>query len=148
MSMKITNRSVLAVLFFCVSMLSGLSATIAARDSNAYGVWLASASQSDTQPAVLGRLMLRDGVVIFAAPGLTWRQPVSDIKLIADLKGLNRRFRIETFSREVMYVSILGQQMLPESPSKVIQVLERAVRESPRTATAATLVARAGGGPR
>jgi hypothetical protein len=93
---------------------------------------------------VWGRLTLKDSMLVFSAPNLSWQLPVSEIKRVSELKGIRREFAVETVTGGVMHFSILGQQMLPQSPRKVIQVIERAVRETP--APRPTVAVAAGGG--
>lgn len=139
-----TNRSILVMLAFTFAMVMGLPLTSAAQQPN-QGTWLASATAADAQEATWGRMTLKDGVLVFSAANLNWQSPIADIKRVTERKGPARQFTIETASGDVLHVSILGLQMLPESPRKVMQTIERAVRSTPATRGTVAAVAAGGG---
>jgi hypothetical protein len=138
-----TNRSNLIALAFTLGIVMALPFTAAAQ--SAYqGVWLASASPAQAQETAWGRMTLKNGMLEFSAPNLTWQSPLTDITRIVERKGANRQFTIETASGDAIHVAILGLQMMPESPRKAMQAILRAVRETP--GAQATVVAAAAGG--
>jgi hypothetical protein len=126
-----------------VALFLGIPTSAAAQSKN-QGTWLAAAAQSPAGASTWGRLTLRDGVLTFASNRTEWQAPLSDIKRIAESSRADRTIEIETHSGETLFVSILGQQMVTESPRKAMQIIERAVREAP--AARAVLAAAAGSG--
>jgi hypothetical protein len=139
-----THRSTLLALAFTIAMVMGLPFTAAAQQTNS-GVWLASATSAETQEAVWGRMTLKNGILEFAANNLTWQRPLTEITRIVERKGASRQFTIETAGGDLLHVSILGLQMMPESPRKAMQAIQRAVRETPGARTTVVAV-NAGGG--
>lgn len=117
---------VLAALF----ALPGASSA-ASNGEPAQGFWLVSASTPASNTVTWGRLVLKDGLLTFFAPRGEWTTPLSAITRVSSTKGSNRSFDIETESGDVLRLSILGPQMLVESPKKAMQLIQRAVREAP-----------------
>jgi hypothetical protein len=126
------------------AMLVALPAVTAAQ-GKAQHTWLAAATQSPTADSTWGRLMVKDGVLSFASERAQWQKPLSEIKRIAETKGGKRMFEIVATNGDVLYVSILGQQMITESPRRAMDMIERAMRDAPATPRPA-LAAAAGGG--
>jgi hypothetical protein len=122
-----------------------LPAAAAAQGKAVQGTWLAAAAPSASAQSSWGRLTVKDGILTFASQRGEWRKPLADITRIAERKGADKMFEIEASNGDVLYVSILGQQMMTESPRKAMQLIERAVREAP-TAQRPALNAAAGGG--
>ncbi len=138
-----TNRSLWLAAAIAFAMILGVPAGSAAQGKAAFGTWLASAV--DAPAGTWGRLTLKEGVLTFASTNMEWQKPLGDITRVAESRRADRALEIEAQNGEVLLVSILGPQMMTESPRRAIQIIERAVREAPavrRTAAAAA----AGGG--
>jgi len=110
------------------------------------GFWMASSSYGAGQTGnTWGRLIVKDGMLTFFASRGEWRTPVAEIKRVSMVKGSNS-FEIETLSGSVLRLSILGPQMLVESPKKAMQLIQRAVREAPASQRPAVSVTASGSG--
>ena len=141
---KRSNSLWLAPVLAAAALLT-LPAVTAAQGKVTQGTWLVAAAQSPSAESTWGRLTVKDGILTFASERAEWQTPLTEIKRIAERKGIRRMFEIQASNGEVLYVSILGPQMLTESPRKAIDLIERAMREAPTTQRPA-LVAAAGGG--
>jgi hypothetical protein len=104
----------------------------ASNDDPAKGYWLVSTAVPTSNEVIWGRLVVKDGSLTFFAPRGEWTTPLAAIKRIARVKGSDRSFEIETVNGDMLRVAVLGPQLLPASPKKAIQVIQRAVRETPR----------------
>jgi hypothetical protein len=126
-----------------VALFVGLPTSADAQSKNE-GTWLAAAAQSPAGASSWGRLTLRDGMLTFASNRAEWQKPLNEIKRIAESSRADRTIEIETYSGETLFVSILGQQMVTESPRKAMQIIERAVREAPGARPVLTAAAGSG----
>lgn len=108
------------------------------------GTWLAS-TVGPSGEIILGRLVVRDGSLTFFAPRGDWTTGLADIKRVARQEGSNRGFEVETAGGEVLRLSILGPQMTAESPSKAMQLIQRAVSEAPQSPALAATAPASGG---
>ena len=107
-----------------------------ADDKPASAYWMAAASNS---PEVQwGRLVLKDGMLTFHVARSEWTTPLSEITRVAFVKGADPILEIVTASGETLQVSILGPQLLPESPHKAMQIIQRAVRQAPKPVVSVT----------
>lgn len=122
-----------------------VASAAASDDDPAQGIWLVSTSSPASNEVTWGRLVVRDGMLTFFAPRGEWRTPLAEIKRVSLAKGSNRNFEIETVSGDVLRVSILGPQLLVESPKKAMQLIQRAVREAPPVQRRAVTIASARG---
>lgn len=104
----------------------------AAGDDSAKGYWLVSVAAPASSEVIWGRLVVQEGTLTLFAPRTEWQTPLSDIKRVSRVKGSDRSFEIETVTGDRLRLAILGPQLLTESPKKAMQVIQRAVRETPR----------------
>jgi hypothetical protein len=118
---------VLAALFACPA-----PSAFAADDKPTNGYWLVATAVPASNEIIWGRLVVKDGSLTFFAPRGEWTTPLAAITRVARVKGSDRRFEIETISGDVLRVAVLGPQLLTTSPKKAMQVIQRAVRETPR----------------
>jgi hypothetical protein len=118
---------VLAVLFALP-----VATTAAAHEDPAQGTWLVSTSGPTSNEVIWGRLVVRDGMLTFFAPRGEWKTPLSQVKRVSRAKDSDRSFEIETVNGEVLQLAILDPLMLTASPKKALQVIQRAIRETPR----------------
>ena len=91
--------------------------------------WFAAARNSFT--VQWGRLALKDGMLTFHTERGEWTTPLYEIKRIVRVKDADDTFEIVTASGATLQLTILGAQLLPESPRKAMQTIERAVRQAP-----------------
>lgn len=117
------SAGVAAVALICVL---GLPGAAAANDKPVQGTWLAAHA---TEP--VGRLVVKDGTLTFYGARSEWSTPLSEITRIAAVKGSNDTFEIRTAMGEFLQVRIFTPQLMPESRKKAIQLIQRAVRETP-----------------
>jgi hypothetical protein len=119
--------------------------TASADEKPASAYWMASVSNSDT--VQWGRLVLKDGMLTFHTSLGEWKAPLYQIKRIVRVKDTKQTFEIVTSSGAALHLTILGPNMLPESPQKAMQVLQRAVsRATPPAAPVTSVAANAAGG--
>ncbi|HJU44886.1 MAG TPA: hypothetical protein VJ691_18815 [Vicinamibacterales bacterium] len=111
-----------------------VSATADNKPASAY--WMAAASYSST--VQWGRLEIKDGMLTFYVARSEWTTPLSEITRVARVKGEDAILEIVTASGDTLYVSILGPQLLPESPRKAMQIIQRAVRQAPKPVVSVT----------
>ena len=112
-----------------VTAVLGCPGTASADDQPTQRVWLAADAGHSTAGSPLGRLVVKDGMLTFHGSLADWTTPLSEIKRLSRPKGSDHRFEIETISGDVLRVSILGAHMLPVSPKKAMQLIQRATRE-------------------
>lgn len=117
-----------------------VAAAADAKNDPAKGYWLVSVSGPSTTEVIWGRLVVKDGMLTFFAPRGEWKTPLSEIRRVSRARGSDRSFEIETTTGEVLQLAILGPQMLTESPKKAMQVIQRAVRDTPRPVVSVTTV--------
>ena len=121
LSAVLSIATLLGILFWPVSA--------TADDQPASAYWMAAATNSST--VQWGRLVLKDGMLTFHTAHGDWQTPLSEIKRIARVKHSKQTFEIITATGATLHLSILGPQLLPEPPQKAIQIIRRAVRETP-----------------
>lgn len=109
--------------------------SLASADEPIQGQWLAAITDGNAAKAEWGRLVLRDGSLTFHGARVDWHAPVSEIKRVSAVRDADRVFEIETVSGDRLVLSILGQQMLKESPKKAMQLIQRAAREAAPSTT-------------
>jgi hypothetical protein len=143
---RATHDSVWLALALAVAIIAALPRATSAQSPKASVLWLASAATSPGDDAEWGRLMLKDGILTFASTTSTWETPLNEIKRVSESTRARNTIEIETLNGEKLMVSILGRQMVTESPRKAMRTIERARRIAPPAGRAATLVAAAGGG--
>jgi hypothetical protein len=140
-----SNRSLWLATAIAFAMILGLPAGVAAQGNTAFA-WAVSAVDAPAGSSKWGSLTLRDGVLTVAMTNKEWQTPLAEIKRVAESRRGDRTMEIETLNGEVLVVSILGQQMLTESPRKAIQIIERAVRTAPASRRTPAAAAAGGGG--
>lgn len=131
-----------------VALFLGFPTVAAAQGKTAQGTWLAAAAETGTTGSSWGRLTVKDGMLTFAATGIEWQRPLTEIKRVSESSRIDRAIEIEAVNGDKLLLSILGQQMIVESPRKALQILERAVREAPATARTAMAAAAGSGSSR
>jgi len=114
----------------------GVASATASGDDSVKRYWLVSTSDPASHEVIWGRLVVKDGMLTFFGLRREWKTPLSAIKRVSRVKGSDRGFEIETVTGETLRLAILGPQMLPESPKKAMQVIQRAARETPRPVVA------------
>lgn len=113
-----------------VAAVLGVTGTARAQDTRAL-VWMAvDADHSSGGSPAWGRLTVINGVLTFHGSRADWTTPLANITRITPIKD-SHAFAIETVLGDVLRVSILDQRMLAVPSKKTIQVLQRAVRETP-----------------
>lgn len=91
--------------------------------------WLASSTYGAAEDRTqLGRLVMKDGSLTYFGARAEWTTPLSEITRLSPVKGSDHLFDIETVSGRVLRLSIVGPQMLNESPKKAIRTIQRALR--------------------
>ena len=120
-------RAFLSIVTLPALLLSPASAWAGDKPTAAY--WMAAATNSS--PMQWGRLVLKDGTLTFHTAHGDWTTPLHEIKRVVRLKDADRTFEIVTASGAALHLTILGPLMLPEPPQKAMQVIQRAVRETP-----------------
>lgn len=128
-------------------LLAAASTTAQAQSRDTRASWMAASSNQGVLAGnTWGRLTLIDGVLTFQSSNYSWRIALSEITRIQSSKEAARAFEVETVTGQRYYVGILDRTMTMASPGKAIQMLQRAVRETPPTISRPTMVAAAGGG--
>lgn len=112
-----------AVALFCVL---GLPATAAANEKPVQGLWLASHA---TEP--MGRLEIKNGMLTFHGARSEWSTPLSEITRVTPVKGSHDAFEVRTATGDILQVRVFTPKLVPESPKKAIQLIQRAVRDTP-----------------
>ena len=84
--------------------------------------------------------MVKDGTLTFFAPRTEWQTPLSSIKRVSRVKGSDSNFEIETETGDTLRLAILGPNLLTDSPKKAMQVIQRAVHETPKPVVSVTTV--------
>jgi hypothetical protein len=129
-----------------VAVILSVPAVAQAESGAQAGYWLAS-TPSVADGMTWGRLVVKNGVLAFHSSRDSWETPLNEIKRVSVSKASDRIIEIETVAGEVLTLSILGPNMLVESPRKAMQHIQRAVREAPAPAQRPALAAtNAGGG--
>lgn len=100
------------------------AAPASAGDTPATACWLAAASNGSN--VQWGRLVLKDGMLTFHTEKGDWSTPLHEIKRIVRVRHANQMFEIVPAWGATLRLSILGPQMLPESPEKAMQLIQRA----------------------
>lgn len=114
-----------AVALLCVL---GLPAPAAANDKPVQGLWLASHA---TEP--MGRLEVKNGMLTFHGARSEWSTPLADITRVTPVKGSADTFEIRTVDGDMLQLRVFTPKLVPESRKKAIQLIQRAVRETPAT---------------
>ena len=112
-----------------VTVVLGWAGTASADDKPTPRVWLAADAGHSTAGSAWGRLVVKDGMLTFHGSLADWTTPLSEIKRMSRAKGSDHRFEIETMSGDMLRISILDAHMLPVSPKKAMQLIQRATRE-------------------
>lgn len=111
------------------------------------GLWLAnSSSEASLAGRDFGRLSMANGVLAFQSSNYGWRVALSDIKRISSSKMLSNALEVETVTGQVYYVGIVDLQLIPTSPGKAVNMIQRAVKTAPAAAPTRTTLVAAGGG--
>ena len=106
------------------------SVTLAAQQAPA-ATWLASSTYGAAEDRTqLGRLVMKDGTLTYFGARGEWTTPLAEITRLSPVRGSDHLFDIETVSGRVLRLSIVGPQMLNESPKKAIRTIQRALRPS------------------
>jgi len=112
-----------------VTAVLGCPGTASADDPPTQRVWLAADAGHSTAGPAWGRLVIKDGMLTFHGSLADWTTPLSEIARVSRVKGSDHRIEIETMSGDVLRISILDAAMLPVSPKKAMQLIQRATRE-------------------
>ena len=120
--------------------------TAFANDTPARAHWMAAAANSPTLQ--WGRLVLQDGMLTFHTAHGEWKTPLHEITRIVRVKDAKHTFAIVTASGATLHLSILGARLLPEPPQKAMQIIQRAVRDTPVPVVTVTTTFRGGSAPR
>jgi hypothetical protein len=92
-------------------------------------LWMAtSATESTLWGRDFGRLSIADGVLTFDSTSFDWRLPLSEIKRVGESKRAEKALEIESISGQVYFVAILNGQLVPGSPVKALQAIQRALK--------------------
>jgi hypothetical protein len=137
----VREQLVLRLGTIAVTAVLGWADTVSADDKPTPRVWLAADAGHSTAGSPWGRLVTKDGMLTFHGSLADWATPLSEIKRMSKVKGSAHRFEIETMSGDMLRISILDAHMVPVSPKKAMQLIQRATRESApaqRTLIAAT----------
>jgi hypothetical protein len=89
-------------------------------------LWLAASGAEPGVGTNWGRLTLKDGILMFRSSSSEWQLAVSDIKRAAVSPQSDDLIVVESVDGETYYVTILGPNMLVESPRKALQVIRKA----------------------
>jgi hypothetical protein len=101
-------------------------------DQQRNGFWLAASTYASSDSGnQWGRLVLKNGTLTYHGARGEWKTPLAEIKRVSAVKGSEHLFEIETVSGRVLRLSIIGQQMVAESPKKAMRAIQRAVRTAP-----------------
>ena len=108
-------------------------------------LWMAtSATESTLWGRDFGRLSIADGVLTFDSTTFDWRLPLSEIKRVGESKRSEKAIEIESVSGQVYFVAILNGQLVPGSPAKALQAIQRALKTAPAVPARATAAGGAG----
>lgn len=108
-------------------------------------LWMAtSATESTLWGRDFGRLSIADGVLTFDSTTFDWRLPLSEIKRVGESKRTEKAIEIESISGQVYFVAILNGQLVPGSPVKALQAIQRALKAAPAVPARATTAAGTG----
>lgn len=113
-------------------------APVSADDKATTAYWMAAASNTAT--VQWGRLVLKDGALAFYTTHGDWKAPLHTIARVSRVNR-GRTLEIVTASGSTLHLSILGPNMVPASPLKALQTIQRAIREAAPPAPVVTLTA-------
>ena len=120
-------RAVLSIATLVGMLVCAVPASADDKPTSAY--WMAAATNSSM--VQWGRLVLKDGMLTFHTAHGEWKTPLNEITRIVRVKDAKHTFAIVTASGATLHLSILGSRFLPEPPQKAMQIIQRAVRETP-----------------
>jgi hypothetical protein len=112
-----------------IAMMMLVWPTAASADEKPAMVWMAAARNAST--VHWGRLVLKDGTLTFHTAQGDWTAAITEIRHVGRVKGIDRAFEIVTASGATLQLSILGPLLLPEPPNKAMQIIQRAMRQTP-----------------
>lgn len=127
-SAGILKGRLLSALLIAVLAVAGIP-SLSQASGTQRDIWIAtSATEAPLTGRGFGRLEIEGVELVYYSENFEWRLPLAQLKRVAESKQVANAIEIESNDGKVYLVAILTGQLVPGSPTKALQAIQRAVR--------------------
>lgn len=120
------TRRAVVVVWLGAALVTTPARAAAQEEAGPRGIWLAGLESQASSDRNLGRLMLRDGALVFSSSTTEWQLALSEIKRAS--AGQSDQLIVESAAGEVRRITIYDGRMMVDSPRNALKIIRRALR--------------------